>query len=533
MVGPPLDQVAQKLSPTYASSFIADPQRIRPGTAMPSFFSAQIERGAPIFTVAKIRKQRTEQTQDLLDFLWSLNAITQPKPNPELANAQTGKEIFNQIGCLACHQAEEKLIEGNSNFSPSLIGPDLSQAGARLSPTWIQHWLASPQSYFPETRMPNFRLHSDEQLALTAYLHSLGVSFNARPALPYRPNRQRSNRGRVLAEKLGCGGCHSINVLKNAPVAGPELDGFGEKSLGQLDWGHAAIPVPQRSTWRWMELKLTQPLIFDRHPGILVMPWQFLRPGELEGIILVLRSLYKNEVAASNVAQPQNNEYRQRRGEQWIGEFHCRQCHRVNDRGGAIAARYEYAWDQPPNLNGQGQKVRPGWMYNFISQPTALRPWLQLRMPTPAMKGSQREAIVAYFAALDKASYPFVHQPIPPLKGERLNQAQQLFQKFQCIRCHLLSNAGKLQPGELAPDLALSRERLRREWIYQFIIDPQKIMPGTRMPTFFLLVDEDDPKSRMTPLPQFFQGHIEEQINALVDLNLWWSTAGSPNVDHR
>ena len=39
--------------------------------------------------------------------------------------------------------------------------------------------------------------------------------------------------------------------------------------------------------------------------------------------------------------------------------------------------------------------------------------------------------------------------------------------------------------ADLAPDLTLAAERLRHDWIVKWLRDPQKQMPGTRMPAFF------------------------------------------------
>jgi hypothetical protein len=36
-----------------------------------------------------------------------------------------------------------------------------------------------------------------------------------------------------------------------------------------------------------------------------------------------------------------------------------------------------------------------------------------------------------------------------------------------------------------APDLALARQRLNPEWIINWLKDPQKLQPGTKMPSFY------------------------------------------------
>ena len=36
-----------------------------------------------------------------------------------------------------------------------------------------------------------------------------------------------------------------------------------------------------------------------------------------------------------------------------------------------------------------------------------------------------------------------------------------------------------------APDLAMARQRLNPNWIVKWIKDPQKVQPGTKMPSFY------------------------------------------------
>jgi hypothetical protein len=154
-------------------------------------------------------------------------------------------------------------------------------------------------------------------------------------------------------------------------------------------------------------------------------------------------------------------------------------------------------------------------------------------MPTPAITEAQAETLAAGLAAQDRASYPFHLQPTPKLEGAELQAALRLFDRFQCLRCHLLSNAPRLKPGEISPDLALSGARLRRAWIRRFILEPQAVMPGTRMPTLFLLADEDDPRSRQTPVPELLGGSVERQVDVLCDLNLWWGSARKEALEAR
>ncbi len=532
-IGPPLDNASCKLNTDFLRAFIADPQDQRPGTAMPSFFSDGLLEHAPGFTRRAMLQERGKKIDALVSFLWHLApdracpqlSFDRARPlNPIPGKPAIGKQLFGALGCQVCHLDTARTKTHDPRIGA--VGPDLSRAGQRLAPAWIARWLDAPRRLFPDTKMPAFRLQQPERSHLTAYLHSLGgpdqTSKTERP-----PSPALRGTGRQLAQELGCAGCHDIAPFKNMSPVGPELDGFGDKSSAWLDWGGWSDATTPRTPWTWTRLKLTQPLIFDRRPGVLIMPWQAYREGELAGLQLLMSSLTASPPPAGLTAQPKEQGLRLSRGEKIITRLNCRQCHKIDGRGGNIRALIPRPSERPPSLTKQGAKVLPSWVFSYLARPTGLRPWLALRMPTFKLSHRERQHLAATFAAQDRAPYPFTPRQLAPLPPQRLEQALTLFNRLQCLRCHQLSNAASLKPGELSPDLALAHDRLQRSWIRRFILSPQQVMPGTTMPTLFMLEDEDDPTSRITPYPQYFSGDIQQQVEALADLSLWWGTAAA------
>jgi cbb3-type cytochrome oxidase cytochrome c subunit len=76
------------------------------------------------------------------------------------------------------------------------------------------------------------------------------------------------------------------------------------------------------------------------------------------------------------------------------------------------------------------------------------------------------------------------------------------------LQCHI--KGGKLPEGEpkdWAPDLMLARERLKPQWIKQWLLNPQSIQPGTKMPNFF----------REGELQDYIPGTPEEQAEVMKD----------------
>jgi hypothetical protein len=56
-------------------------------------------------------------------------------------------------------------------------------------------------------------------------------------------------------------------------------------------------------------------------------------------------------------------------------------------------------------------------------------------------------------------------------------------------------------PADWAPNLELAHDRLQDEWIVEWLRDPQKWQPGTRMPAFFFTYDEEA-KSYLELMPE-------------------------------
>jgi mono/diheme cytochrome c family protein len=78
---------------------------------------------------------------------------------------------------------------------------------------------------------------------------------------------------------------------------------------------------------------------------------------------------------------------------------------------------------------------------------------------------------------------------------------------FDCFSCHQRGAQKPQGPPEgWAPDLALAHARLNPDWIPKWITDPQKVMPGTKMPSFY----PGGP-------PDVLEGNDEAQILALRD----------------
>ena len=164
-------------------------------------------------------------------------------------------------------------------------------------------------------------------------------------------------------------------------------------------------------------------------------------------------------------------------------------------------------------------KVQGAWLLTF-SKPVALRPWLDVRMPTFKMTENEATLLTRYFAALEKEEYPYEYiaetkdKYLEEKEREKpgyLNMARHLFESknVNCASCHVRGDiTPEGAPADWAPDLSRARERLKPDWIVDWLLDPQLKQPGTKMPKFF----------REGEFQDIFPGTPEEQAVALKDL---------------
>jgi len=170
-------------------------------------------------------------------------------------------------------------------------------------------------------------------------------------------------------------------------------------------------------------------------------------------------------------------------------QYNCIGCHEIEGRGGFIRKYYqENPTLAPPILNGEGEKVQSQWLFSFLKSPVPIRPWLELRMPTFGFSNEHTGQLVDFFNNLSKVEFPFTYFDGNRVSPEYLDAAKKLVSKdyFNCFSCHQQGDRKPEGPVEgWAPDLTLARHRLNPNWIIKWLKDPQKVQPGTKMPSFY------------------------------------------------
>lgn len=503
-VGPDLTRIATKTTPDWALRWIKNPKDYLPHTRMPDFLL------------------KDEEAEAITAYLWDSSEKEAPSPVdlgfPEEGPIPTemieqGKTLIEKVGCNGCHSVGERKIQVSDQLVRD-FGPDLTRVASKVNAQWLYRWVKNPQDYFPKTRMPNLRLTDEEAKAVVAYLMSLSRKEEVADLEKRIKDSMKIVEGERLIANYGCFGCHEIKGMEGRSKIGVELTTYGEKRVLELEFGYI---TNIKETWSaWTFAKLKDPRQFTTERVIQRMPNFSFSDEEAAALKVFLQSLTgEAQQIPTRFTKPMDEmDLNREEGRRLVRQYNCVGCHILEGKGGSIAAFYENSTFAPPNLATEGEKVQTPWLYKFIQQPTPIRPWLDVRMPTFGFSDEKTNLVVNYFLSLakkeDRIRYVFVDEHTLP--EENLMAAQVLVSRdyLDCFNCHQQGKVKPQGPPEgWAPDLDLARSRLNPAWIVKWLKDPQYIMPGTRMPAFFS--DEESGP------PDILDGDEIKQIKALSD----------------
>jgi mono/diheme cytochrome c family protein len=474
-VGPSLRRIGAKVDPAWLVRWVKNPHEFRARTRMPNFmFDEQQAMQIAAYLLSDTRQTSAE---------W-LAAHPAPALNP--ADAARGKELVDSIGCRACHALTPDEVAGQLGANKD-IAPNLSAIAEKTGAQWIYNWIRNPRGFSDVARMPSLRLSDDEARAITSYLVTLGQKkpgpADLQTALADPGN---AAAGEKLVRKYGCFGCHDIPGMENESRVGVELSAFGSKTKEELFFGDRT-DIPE--TWDdWTYNKLLTPRTYATKWIEQQMPQFDLADEDIKALRAFLSSRTDAKVPVKYVYKGHGQD-RLVAGRLLVARYNCTGCHVIEGTGGNIRRLYA---DQPtlapPILQGEGDKVQGPWLFNFVKAPVPIRPWLKVRMPTFGLSDEEANTVVGYFEALDRVEVPFVHIERAAFSRESVEAGKLLTSKdyFDCFSCHQRGAEKPQGPPEgWAPDLSRAHERLNPEWIVKWIHDPQKLMPGTKMPSFY------------------------------------------------
>ncbi len=579
--GPQLNDISAKATPDWILSWIRNPRGFRAKTGMPNLWPTPIEpaskvpyaEGSPVYT--NWHTARADETLAVASYLYerSENPASQPganggKPEKPLreriqgygtfagASAELGKQLFEGYGCQGCHaNTEGAELPDSWRGRERDIAPNLANLAAKTNVDWIAYWVEDPQRYWHGTSMPNLRLSHKEAASVAQYLSTLKSAPNA-PAdvskeeadIVADPKKRqelvtckaaggakmsRVDCGEKTIAYRGCYGCHRIAGFENYAPIGPELTGFAKKDVSTFDFGYAIADHNLQTTETYASLKLDSPRIYARDRVELKMGDFDLSAEEIRALVVFLKGTVPATPTVAFNPLTTESYAAQAEGRKLVNDLNCRGCHALEGRGAEIdgwrsAQLMADSQARAPWLDGEGARVQPEWLFNFLRNPDqhGIRPFmhpewvwkdevptekLALRMPSfKQLTSEQWTAIVRYLSSWDQQPYPF---EVP--KANELSKDEKLWalrninsnQAGNCQKCHFYGEfpvaRGLEELTAMAPNIAEMRHRLRPEWVRQWLLRPSNYLPYTKMPAYFAVVnrpkdavkwpDENDP----------------------------------------
>ncbi|GJQ22261.1 hypothetical protein BIY37_08650 [Candidatus Brocadia sapporoensis] len=463
---PNLARIGQKINYGYLMEWIVNPKAKESHTRMPSFRLNQ-EKASLIagYLIHKTGKDTLKEGVADRDWL------------EDKEKSRAGEVLIKRYGCFGCHEIEGMEGLGKIGTELSAIGSKsvtlldfgllekkiLGEAGlkhftenvGKARQSWLQAKLRDPRQFDegkykrPEDRlkMPDFALKDEEVESLVIMLAGLREEKFPEKYLARLAEKDNSVvEGKRLIGKYNCIGCHQFDLDRLHLAGDVEVAGM---------------------------VKL------EEDAGVYFQLWEDnekLGHKAGETVYIDNQQIVDRKKAAGGDITPE------------IIEYHVENEGLVPEEARVFA---------PPLLYSEGKKVQSEWLFEFLKEPFDLRPWLDIKMPTFRLPDDEATSLSKFFAEVENEPYPYEY--IFETKKEYIDAkeamspgyllaAKKLFESkdVNCILCHVKGE--KMPEGDKtgwAPDLLLAKRRLKPGWIKRWLLDPQSIQPGTKMPKFF------------------------------------------------
>jgi len=495
-VGPRLNRIAAKVDPSWLFRWVKEPKQYLPRTRMPNFDLSDEH----ALAISAYIMDASEDGYELPETFKS-------------GNPEKGKELFESVGCQACHKLKGK---------GELFAPDLSRIAEKVSADWLVSWLSNPKDYNHESIMPNMRLSLEQASDITAYLMQFGEPKKI-PGIERRlKDPDAIQFGKTLVRRRGCFACHAIPGMENEGRIAPELSSFGSKQTRELEFGDTHIP----HTWEsWTRTKLKDPQAYRTERILDKMPNFDLAPDEIEALMVFLRGLNGVYIPDRYQKHYSKEALTIERGRRLIRKFNCRGCHVVEGYGGDVQAYLGQTAQYPPPLEMDkyhvGERIKGSWLFSFLKNPTPVRKWMEVKMPTFALSNSEVRDLTAYFELMAPTEIRYEAGLTVKKHMESIETGVKIVNYMECDKCH--------DAGDKGIEFKIAQQRLRSDWVPKWLKDTREMIPWTPMPNHWPKEDgEYTIQGKFHKLNDVAEGDIDKQVQHVTDLIMSYD---NPDID--
>lgn len=469
------------LNEASLSDVTAQPFRPHPGVPhkLDQFGCVMCHRGqGAATTVEEAHTSTLAWEQPILPALYIESSCGQCHRAPLAGTPQLndGRSLMARYGCAHCHTV--KLPEGGT-LKAEDNPPSLSHIADKTTREWIFAWLKDPQAYAATATMPNFKLSDDDARDISAFLIANSASITG-DQITLPPSAQKAadpTAGASLYGESFCATCHAVQNAAGNIVGGdigPELTRVGNKVKPE-----------------WLAAWIKNPRIYDPPTE---MPHYRFSDEQVATLSGFLQAKSDSDFLAAVHFGPATPE-QVTHGKLLVSEYGCASCHEIS----GIKKPENFA----PELTRIGSKpisqlifvagmphTLPDYIAGKLRQPRAFASGL--KMPQYSFNSAQIDALTTALLALNDRS-----QTLPPTLAvaattpsnyQAAGKAGQLMNDLACFSCHRINGHG----SDLAPDLSWEGSSVQRQWLEDFLRNPNTLRPALirRMPKFNLTRDE-------------------------------------------
>jgi len=444
--GPDLTNIGQRRNQAWLTRWIAEPDKLKPTTTMPAMVDHTKPEGA-------------QAAADIAAYLATLKTKPNPDPYPALKPSKTGGQHFHDLGCAACHT------------KPSVSEPDfdnkripLNNIAAKFKEGSIITFLQNPQAHNKAVKMPNFGLSSDEATALAQYLVEESTGRHTPDPSEFPPGN--AQEGHKLVQTLNCATCHTGLPASTKPA--PDFSAL-------KDWSQGC---------KGPRLNLTKEEQASLKPAAL--------------------PLLKNDTPAAFATRQ-------------VADLRCNSCHEHDGKGSLLSTVHadtkslvahvkghaEKVEQSRPPLTHMGAMLHTPFLSSMLKGEKRVRPWLDMRMPAFPHYADKLAQGLAHQHGLKSSS------PAPAEGDIKAGENLISMQGYACITCHGVGDKPALAAFEVQGiNFSHVHERLRPEYFYQWMHNPIRLVPDTKMPKY---TNDDDTGLR----GDLLEGDAKKQFEAI------------------
>jgi mono/diheme cytochrome c family protein len=503
--GPSLFKVTSKTEKEWVRKWLANPVAFRPNTYMPRFWGLDNNTN-PARDAVEINA--------IANFLFTVSDQPKYPAPPVQGDPENGKKLVGQVGCMACHVIDDKLMDIKPPATLKQYmddwqyrrlrsqGPQLAGIGSKADVNWIYAWIKNPKQYNPRTKMPNLRLSDQEAADIASYLATLHNEKTDQEALPEVKPDLLDNE--------------TVEYLK---VTLPDAE--AQQKINDLDdliqmyfVDETTMPYyqnPARMALDEAQLAELQKEYQDSFDDAIDRKAKKLA-ADIDTVKAKMAAA-KQKVAAMSPTEKKNIFL----GSRLVARYGCFACHDIHgfETAKPIGTELSEWGAKPVDKLDFGlvdiEKDRMAWLKQKLHAPRSFdldrigvtrMPQELLKMPKFNLTDEQIDQIATVISGMtDEKLTPNEARQLSPAEFQ-IERGRWMAKELNCVGCHIVEAQGGairatgipqgMEPPMLigTPTQVHEGQRTQPDWLFNFIKSPQtgQIRPWlhVRMPTFGL-----------------------------------------------